>query len=427
MSFVRVALARRLWFAIGMARPGAQLERGAGAPPADVKQVVSPRLLRPLDRWLRTLRRPDAHGNRRLFADQVVIAHLLAYFSPALKSLRRIEDVFEHPVVRRKFNTPRIPKSTLSDAQRLFDPRLLTPLIDDLRRRVRAQPHDARLDALTRALTAVDGTFMAVAPRVAWALYNKPNSEHKPRKGNVRVDVHFNVLSGVPEQAIVSDGRTPEYQTLAEHLEADRFYVLDRAYHCYRTLAEIIAAGSDFLVRLRADMLFDALEDHPLSADERLSGVLRCQTVRVHGWRGRQALGERSLKLVEIYQPAGKPLRLLTNRVDLAPEIVSVAYRHRWQIELFFRWLKCLLNFRHFFSESENGLALQIAVALIGTLLIALEVGARPSVYDYAMMTHVISGLVPPEGVAEILARRRAERARDAERKRARRAAQKNK
>jgi len=414
-----------LWFIVGVGRRGTQSERRAEVVPGSEKQVANLRLLRPLDQWLHTMRQPHAHGNRTLFADQMLIAHLVAFFNPALKSLRRIEDVFEHPKVRRKFNTPRMPKSTLSDAQRLFDAGLLTPLIDDLRQRAQITPHDPRLDALTGQLLAVDGTFFAVAPRVAWAVYNKPNTTHKPRQGNVRADVHFNVLTGVPEQAVVTDGRTPEYQTLSANLEADRFYVLDRAYHCYQTLADIVEAGSDFLVRLRADMKFEVIQDHPLSAAERLAGVVRCQTVLAYGPRGRGALGATPLKLVEIAQPDGKPLRLLTNRVDLAGDILAVVYRHRWQIELFFRWLKCLVNFRHFFSESENGVALQIAVALIGTLLIALEIGARPSVYDYAMMTHVMSGLVPVEGVDKILARRRAERLRAAERTRARRAVQK--
>ncbi len=240
------------------------------------------------------------------------------------------------------------------------------------------------------------------------------------------MDVHFNVITGVPEKSIVTNGRTPEYQTLSEHVEADRFYVLDRAYYCYQTMADILAAGSDFLVRLRGDMKFDVVEDHPLSAEDRLAGVVRCQTVRAHGLRGTQALHDLPLKLIEFTLSDGGSMRLLTNRVDLDPDVVGVVYRHRWQVELFFRWLKCLVNFRHFFSESENGVALQIAAALIGTLLIALETGARPSVYDYAMMTHVMSGLIPAEGVEKILARRRAERTRAAERARAKRA-EKNK
>jgi hypothetical protein len=260
---------------------------------------------------------------------------------------------------------------------------------------------------------------------VAWALYNKPKAESpaprgstRPkrttrRKGNIRADVHFNVISGVPEQAILTDGRTPEYQTLVEHLLPDRFYVLDRAYHCYQMMADILTAGSDFLVRLRADMLFEVVEEHALSAADRLAGVLSVQTVRTIGWRGQQALGSTWLKLVCIAQADGTPLRLLTNRLDLDAELIGTAYRYRWQIELFFRWLKCLVNFRHFFSESPEGVALQIGAAVIGTLLIALTIQDRPSSYDWAMITHVTNGLIPlDEETLRIMAQRRAQRAR---------------
>ena len=223
------------------------------------------------------------------------------------------------------------------------------------------------------------------------------------------------MLSGIPEQTVLSDGRTPEYRTLEDHLMAGRFYVLDRAYHCYETLAAILAAESDFLVRLRRDMLFEVLEDHPLSAADRRAGVTAFQTVRVGSERGRRELGERPLKLLELTGDDGQPMRLLTDRVDLDAEVIGLTYRHRWQIELFFRWLKCTVNFRHFFSESENGVALQIGAAVIGTLLIALLIKGRPSSYDYSMMVNVMSGLVPLDAEAlEILRRRREERARAA-------------
>jgi hypothetical protein len=70
---------------------------------------------------------------------------------------------------------------------------------------------------------------------------------------------------------------------------------------------------------------------------------------------------------------------LVANRLDLSAEMIGVLYRHRWQIELFFRWLKCMANFKHFFSESANGVTLQVYAAIIGTLLIALETQARPA------------------------------------------------
>jgi len=390
--------------------------------PGSEEHLVTRRVLQPLEGLLQHLRPADPHGNRTLFADHLLVAHLVAFFSPALKSLRRIEDVFNHPGARRKYNLPRLPHSTVSDAHALFDPAVLTPLIADLRARVALSPHDVRLDTLTRKLLAVDGTFFTLAPRVAWALYTKPhNTLRQPRKqnqhGNVRFDVHFNVLAGVPEEAVLSDGRTPEYQTLVANLQADAFYVLDRGYHSYQMMADILAAGSDFLVRLRGDMQFDVQAEEPLAPADLAAGVLRSQLVQVQSARGEKALGVAPLRLVEVQraEPDAPPLRLLTNRLDLAPELVGVIYRHRWQVELFFRWLKCLVNFRHFLAESENGVHWQMLVALIGTLLIALATGARPNSYDWAMLTHVASGLLPAdEEFYAILARRRAERARAA-------------
>lgn len=383
-------------------------------------EVVNPHILEPLTRLLQDLHAVPAHGNRVLYADHVLVAHLVAFLSPALTGLRHIESVFEHPKARERFDLPRVPKSTLSDAQAVFDPERANAIIADLRQRVPQLPQAPELDALLKTLTAVDGTFFTMAPRVAWAIYTKPNgtprqARKKNQRGNIRMDLDFNVLTGVPEQAVVTDGRTPEYRTLEDRLRADRFYVLDRAYHCYDTLARIVEAGSDFLTRLRRDMKFDVLETHPLSAVDRAAGVRKVQTVRARSVRGKEALGTLPLKLVEINGDDGKVVRLLTNRVDLTARVIGVAYRHRWQIELFFRWLKCTVNFRHFFSESENGAALQIAAAIIGTLLIALITQAKPSSYDYSMMVQVMNGLLPLDAdTLDIMRRRQAERARAA-------------
>jgi len=168
------------------------------------------------------------------------------------------------------------------------------------------------------------------------------------------------------------------------------------------------------------------VQEHPLSAADRLAGVLSVQTVRTVGYRGNSALGQQPLKLVCIAQEDGPPIRLLTNRLDLEADLIGLIYRYRWQVELFFRWLKCLVNFRHFFSESKNGIALQIGAAVIGTLLIALIIEDRPSSYDWAMMTHVMNGLLPlDEETLRIMAETRAERARAAKWQKAYRARQK--
>ena len=117
---------------------------------------------------------------------------------------------------------------------------------------------------------------------------------------------------------------------------------------------------------------------------------------------------------------------LSSNRLDLPAWMIALLYQHRWQVELFFRWWKCVAHLQHFFSESPGGMTLQVYVTLIGMLLIAIETGAKPSKYDYNMMMTAVNGWASLEEAMEVAARRRAVRARDAERQRAYNARKKN-
>lgn len=398
--------------------------------PGSEQRITGGRLVDLLDKPLRALSSSDAlpaHGNRQLLADHIVVAHLVAFFNPAVKSLRRIEDVFESPKARQRFGLPQVPRSTLSDAQALFDPALLAPLIESLKQRLTTLPHDPRLDDITRQLLAVDGTFFAVAARVAWALYNKNNNPGASvHKGNVRADVHFDILRGVPEAAIISGQGLTEQDSLAQNLQPSRFYILDRGYQAYTLLAAILAVDSDFLVRLRDNLAFDVVQDRPLYAEDRLAGVSSDTEISIRGHRAKTGLGERTLRRIEIRVPGKEePMVLLTNRRDLSAELIGTIYRHRWQVELFFRWLKCMANFKHFFSESQTGITLQVYAAIIGTLLIAVQTGTKPTVYTFSTMAAVMSGLIDPDEAPAIIARRLAICQRDAERDKARRAAKK--
>ena len=384
-------------------------------------QVMGRRFIRLLDGQLQHLREHCGHGNRRLFYDQLVVAHLLAFFNPILAGLRKIEDVFDVPAVRRRLKMPRVPKSTLADAQRLFDPELLLPLFESLKERADIQEHDPRLDGLTNKLMAVDGSFFAVAARITWALYNH-SAKSNVTQGNVRAHLHFDILREVPDCVTLTDGRSSETEQLRLALRSGCFYVCDRGFQQYQLLADIIAKGSDFLVRLRKTARYEAIETRPLTAADRVAGVLTDTVVRV-GCRPNRTALEQPLRLVEIAQPdkPDRPLRLLTNRFDLSAETISVIYRHRWQVELFFRWLKCMANFKHFYSESQQGMTLQIYIALIGTLLIAIETGARPSSYDFALISMAVAGLAPLDEILAQAAKRRAKCRRAAEQQRARR------
>ena len=396
--------------------------------PGDPQRISGGKLIDLIERPLRALRTSGAlplHGNRTLQADHILIAHLVAFFNPVAASLRRIEDVFESPQARRRFGLPQVPRSTLSDAQALYDPALLAPLIEELKSRLPKLPHDPRLDEVTRQLTVVDGTFFAMLPRVLWALHHKHDHRKAPDpRGHVRVDLHLDLLHGTPEAAVVSGSALSEHASLAQHARPGRFYVLDRGYQSYAMLQAILDAPSDFLVRFRHDQAFDMLAQRPLSADDRLAGVVSDCDIRIHGHRAEQGLKDPSLRRIEI-QPAedAEPVILLTNRTDLPAELLALIYRHRWQIELFFRWLKCLAGFGHFLSESQAGVSLQIYAALIGTLLLAVWTGSKPSVYAFSTMNAVMNGLIAADEAPAIIARRMAIAQRDAERAKARRAA----
>ncbi len=378
--------------------------------------VVGRRYLRLLEDHLTHLHGQRAHGNRTLFYDHVVVAHLLAFFNPGLRGLRDLQSLFACAGVRKHFRMPRVPRSTLSDAQRVFDPDLLVPLIDSLKQRARIQPHDPRLDVITRRLLAVDGSFFTVAPRIAWAVFNGSG------KGNVKAHVQFDVLRGLPDDVALTHGQASEGRQLRATLRKDCFYLVDRGYQAYQLLADILAVGSDFVVRLRKSAAAEAIAERPRGAADQAAGVIRDQVVQL-GWRSDGTPSLPPLRRVDVSfvdrRGQAGVIILLTNRLDLPAWMIALLYQHRWQVELFFRWWKCVARFQHFFSETPGGMTLQVYVALIGLLLIAIETGAKPSKYDYALMMAAVNGWAPLEEVLEVAAWRRAERARAAEWQRA--------
>ena len=392
-----------------MARRPANYNTARQPVAVDQLPIMGRPLIKLLERQLARLRHADAHGNRVLHADQVVVAHLIAFFNPVVESLRIVESVFEQPRARRLFKLPEIRRSTLADAQRVFDPALLQPLVADLLGRLQRQPRAAaRLDDLTRRIVAVDATFFEVAGRILWALPHNRTS----RRGSVQMCLHFDVCDGVPVGFTLLPGSAHEGPELRRNIQGNTLYLLDRGYQSYRALDAVVAADSDFVVRLRQSANFAPLDKRPLTVADRSVGVQYDWLVQPSDRR--QAFAT-PMRLVEIQLPeAAESVRLLTNRLDLAAAEIGLLYRHRWQIELFFRWLKCVVQVRHFMSESPEGMTLQLYVALIGTLLIALETGAPPNKYDYALWCLMVCGALTPREAREAMDRRRAERQRAA-------------
>lgn len=332
----------------------------------------------------------DRAGNRRLFYDQYACLLLLFFFNPIVKSLRSIQQASTLDKVQRLFGCGRVSRGSLSEASRVFDPELLHAMIGDIATQTLPLVHGKEAEAL-RGLTAVDGSLLPALPKMAWALWLDP--EHRAAK----MHVHFDVLKGVPVETTVTAGNDSETAQLRATLQAQRLYVIDRGYAEYQLFQDIIDAHSDFIGRIRDNAVWTVVEERPLSLAAQAAGVRSDRSV----WLGGPQSGsvfKQPVRVLEV--DTGKTdaqgrldiLLLATSRLDLDAELVALGYRFRWTVELFFRWLKCMLGCRHLLANSRDGVTIQVYLAIIASLLLSLWVGRKPTVRTLEMIQFYFTG-----------------------------------
>jgi hypothetical protein len=362
----------------------------------DLKGLKYFKLLVPLLEHLHDDATPRDHaGNRRLFFDQYACLLLLFFFNPIVKSLRGIQQASTLDKVQRLFGCNRISRGSLSDASRVFDPELLHAIIGDMAAQTLPLVHGKEAEAL-RGLTAVDGSLLPALPKMAWALWLDP--QHHAAK----MHVHFDVLKGVPVETTVTTGNDSETEQLRATLQPQRLYVIDRGYADYQLFQDIIDKNSGFVGRIRDNAVWDVVEERPLTTTAQAAGV-RSDRVVWLGCAKSGAVFKQPLRVVEVdtgkTDAQGRPdiLLLATNRLDLDAELVALAYRFRWSIELFFRWLKCILGCRHLLANSREGVTIQVYLAIIASLLISLWVGRKPTVRTLEMIQFYFTGWATAE------------------------------
>jgi hypothetical protein len=253
-----------------------------------------------------------------------------------------------------------------------------------------------------RGLTAVDGTILRALPQMAWALWM--DDTHRAAK----LHLHFEVLKGVPVAAALTPAACSEPDQLRAMLQADRLYVIDRGYADYQLFRDIQNARSSFVARVKDSTAFTVAEERPLTAAAQQAGVVRDVVLAKLGSdHHKDVLGQPvRLVIVRRTKPDGslEELWLLTDRLDLPAELVALAYRYRWTIELFFRWFKCILGCRHLLATDANGVAIQVYLALIASLLIVLWTGRKPSKRTWEMIQFYLLGWASLEELERHLA-----------------------
>lgn len=386
--------------------------------------------VRLLERQLQALRLEEsAHGNRALFLDDVFIAYLLAFFNPTIRSLRTIEDFSQTRQAQKHLSITKVCRSTLSDFNRLADPARLQPVLQALRQQLSRQTAGARSDDLSRLLQqtiAVDGTFLPAMAEVAWATRR---SKSEASAWQARLDMHVAVETWLPELVVVPEPQQSESSSAAAHVQDGHIYLYDRGYSGFEVINahyqlrhEQWESRAHFLIRYKpaggnAPELKEA-QALPLTNADSAAGVVSDRVGKFLSSKpSRHPVHEVTLREVLVeYHDAGelKTLRIITNLMEVPAAVIAQLYRHRWQIELFFRWLKCFGNFRHLISHTREGVLLHLYVAVVAALLMYLHTGYRPSKYLFVMLSQVASGGATWDEIMPILRER--ERQRDLER-----------
>ena len=238
---------------------------------------------------------------------------------------------------------------------------------------------------------------------MAWALWNFED------KKAARLHLHFEVFKAAPLKAKITHGKSCEKKALHEMLEAGRFYVMDRGYEQFRLFQTIIDIGSSFICSVRDQMTWTIRQERPLSDQAKAAGVVFDAEVDLGA---KKAVGVLKQPLRVVQVDIGKTdkngqrviLTLITDRLDLDAELIALGYRYRWQIELFFRWLKCILGCRHLLSTCQNGVEIQVYMALIASLLISLWVGRKPTKRTYETLCFYFLGVAELDELMEHIA-----------------------
>jgi Transposase DDE domain len=356
------------------------------------------RLIKPINHLIDKLHevgtQRDKAGNRKLFFDQYATLLLIYYFTPSLDSLRALQEATGWEKTRKKLEIETTSLGSLSEAARVFDASHLEPIIHELASQAVPLSKGREAEAL-KGLTAVDGSIFSGMSRMAWALWNGPESRA------AKLHLHFDVLKGVPCQAAVTPAACSEPGQLEAMLQPGRLYVVDRGYADYELFAKIIKAGSSLVARVKDNTAFTVQEERPLDDAAKKAGVIRDVILSRLGTSHHKDELKRPMRLVIVrtVDRDGKTneLWLITDRLDLEADLVALAYRYRWTVELFFRWLKCILGARHLISHCRNGVTLQMYAACIVSLLIVLRTGRKATKRTYQTIEFYLLGWVTDE------------------------------
>ena len=258
-----------------------------------------------------------------------------------------------------------VKRSTLADANESRDWRIWSALAMVLIRRARklyvGEPLGVELDSTVYALDST--TIDLCLSLFQWAPF-------QPTKAAVKLHTLLDLRGAIPAFIHISDGKLADIKALDLLVfEPGAFYVMDRGYVDFARFYALHQAGAFFVTRAKALMVARRLYSNPT---DRSSGVICDQRIVLNG-RHTDVKYPEHLRRIRFKDPdSGKTLIFLTNNTALPALSICALYKSRWQVELFFKWIKQHLRIKHFLGNSENAVKTQLWCAVATYVLIAI-------------------------------------------------------
>ena len=259
----------------------------------------------------------------------------------------------------------RVVRSTLSDANEQRDWRIYADFAQALIRI--ARPLYAKEDLgleLDNTVYALDASTIDLCLSVfPWALF-------RSTKSAVKLHTLLDLRGNIPAFIHISDGKLHDVNVLDMLLpEAGAFYIMDRGYVDFERLFTLHLAGAFFVIRAKSNTQYQRRYSSPV---DKSSGVKCDQTIVLTGVNTATDYPQ-PLRRIKYYdQNTGKTFNFLTNNFAIPAQTVADLYRYRWQVELFFKWIKQHLRIKSFFGTSENAVKTQIWIAISVYVLVAI-------------------------------------------------------
>jgi transposase len=272
----------------------------------------------------------------------------------------------------------KVARSTLADANESRDWRIFADFAHILIRSARplcaAEPIGVEID---QSLYALDSTTIDLCLSLfPWAKFRK-------HKAAVKMHTLLDLRGNIPTFIRVTDGRAHDVNMLDEIVpEAGAFYVMDRAYIDFERLYVFTLSAAFFVVRTKENVLLQRRYSHPVDKD---TGIRSDQTVILTTIESATAYPE-TLRRISYYDAeTDNRLNFLTNNFTLPALTIAQIYKCRWQVELFFKWIKQHLRIKAFYGTSENAVKTQIWIAVSVYVLVVIvrkRLGIEASLYQ---------------------------------------------